>query len=188
MSGSAIPAALLERLERVAPRFELYPNYDEEFLTWLFRELAAVDVRGTPVKNLVRAPNGQAVGWYVYYLAPGGIAETLQVAAPDGHLGMVLDHLFWHAARGGAVTLRGRVEPALLGPLSQRRVIFRLSNWVLVHSRQVEVLAALGCGRAFLTRLDGEWWMGHHVLWRRNRPSVATRAWRRRRRESRSGL
>jgi hypothetical protein len=33
---------------------------------------------------------------------------------------------------------------------------------VLVHSRRRELVDAVRCGDAFLTRLDGEWWMSFH--------------------------
>jgi GNAT superfamily N-acetyltransferase len=164
--------AMVGLLSEVARAFSLHPDYDEAFLDWLFREVAVVDVFGTPVRNLVRAPDGQVAGWYVYYLVPGGFATVLQVVALGSDPGMVLDHLFWHAASGGAVAIGGRVESHLLAALFARRCIFHrssFSSFVLVHSKRLEVLAALGCGRVLLTRLDGESWMGHQTLWRGDR-------------------
>jgi len=128
--------------------------------------VAAVEVRGTPFWNLVRGSDGRPVGWYVYYLARGGIAQTLQIAAPRGDVGLVFDDLSWHAASRGAVALSGRVESALLPALLERRIHLGGSNWALAHSKRPDVLAAVGLGGALLTRLDGEWWMGHHLLWR----------------------
>jgi hypothetical protein len=32
---------------------------------------------------------------------------------------------------------------------------------VLIHSRETELLRAVQQGRAFLSRLEGEWWMIH---------------------------
>ena len=32
---------------------------------------------------------------------------------------------------------------------------------VLAHSRDAELLRALELGQGFVTRMDGEWWMGH---------------------------
>jgi len=31
--------------------------------------------------------------------------------------------------------------------------------WVLIHSRRPEILPAVERGDAFLSRLDGEWWL-----------------------------
>ena len=81
-----------------------------------------MDVRGVPVRHLVYDRGGRVAGWYIYYLAPGGVAQVLQVAAPDRDPDLVLDHLFWHAARGGAAAVQGRLEPATFGSLRGRRV------------------------------------------------------------------
>lgn len=158
--------ALLTQM-RDAPRsLRLHPDYDLEYLHWLFRELQAVDVRGMLMRCLVRDRRGRVAGWYLYYLLPGGIAQVLQVAAPNGDPGLVLDHLFWHAATGGAAAVQGRVEPELLGPLRARRCLLSGTEWALVHCEDQKVLSLLGSTQALLTRLDGEWWMGHHLLWR----------------------
>jgi hypothetical protein len=160
-------------LPEVARSFDLHVDYDEEFLSWLFREVAAVDVLGTPVANLIRTPDGRVAGWYVYYLVPGGFARVLQAAVLGSNPGTVLDHLFWHAASNGAVAIGGRVESHLLAALFERHCVFHrssFSSFVLVHSKRADVLSVLGCGRALLTRLDGESWMGHRILWRNDRP------------------
>jgi len=34
---------------------------------------------------------------------------------------------------------------------------------VLFHTRDPELAAAISLGQSALTRLDGEWWMGHHT-------------------------
>jgi hypothetical protein len=38
--------------------------------------------------------------------------------------------------------------------------------WALVHGPDHGAVGLLGSAKALLTRLDGEWWMGHHLLWR----------------------
>jgi hypothetical protein len=152
---------------REAPRsLRLHSDYDLEYLHWLFRELQAVEVRGVLVRHLVHDRLGRVAGWYVYYLLPGSIAQVVQVAAPNGDPGLVLDHLFWHAASGGAAAVQGRVEPELLAPLRARRCLLSGTEWALVHCEDQKVLSLLGSTQALLTRLDGEWWMGHHLLWR----------------------
>jgi len=125
-----------------------------------------VDVRGVPVRHLVYDRGGRVAGWYIYYLAPRGVAQVLQVAAPDRDPDLVLDHLFWHAARGGAAAVQGRLEPATFGSLRGRRCVLSRTAWALVHGPDHGAVGLLGSAKALLTRLDGEWWMGHHLLWR----------------------
>lgn len=164
--------ALLDQMSEAPRWLRLHPDYDAEYLHWLFAELEAVDVRGVPVRHLVRDHRGRVVGWYIYYLAPGGVAQVLQVAAPSGNPDLVLDHLLWHAAQGGATAVQGRVEPALFGALRGRRCILSPSQLALVHSEDRNVLGLLGSAKSLLTRLEGEWWMGHHLLWRDARSST----------------
>ncbi len=158
--------SLLDQLPEAARCLRLHPDYDAEYLRWLFEELPEVDVRGVPVRRLVRDRTGRVAGWYVYYFVPGGVAQVLQVAALNGGSDLVLDHLFWDAACSGAVAVRGRLEPSLLGLLVSRRCLLHRTEWALVHCQDQSLLGLLGSPEALLTRLDGEWWMGHHVLWR----------------------
>jgi len=47
--------------------------------------------------------------------------------------------------------------------LSDRRCWFRQEGtWTLVHSRHRDILSAVHQGDAFLSRLDGEWWLRFH--------------------------
>lgn len=159
--------ALLEQISQAPRWYRLYPDYDAAYLEWLFRELSAVQsLRGRLVRHLVRGRGGQVLGWYVYFLPYRGVAQVMQIAAPTGYAEPVFDHLLWHAASGGAAAIHGRVEPALAGVLANRRCQLRPSVWALVHSADLTVLALLGSPKSLLTRLDGEWWMGHHLLWR----------------------
>lgn len=157
--------ALLDQIRAAARFLRLYPDYDAEFVRWLFQELSAID--GAPVRHLVRDRRGRVAGWYIYHLPPAGVASALQVAAPGGDPDLVLDHLFWDAACRGAAAVQGRLEPALFGPLGGRRSLLRRSSGALAHTDDQHLLGVLGSPKALLTRLDGEWWMGHHLLWRR---------------------
>ena len=149
---------------RAAPAYELRPDYDEPFLEWLFREAAAVEARGELVRRLLRDSSGDLVGWYVFYSWPGGISQAIQVGAAPASAGAVLDHLFQDAAERGSAAIQGRVEAALLPALTARRCLFGRSDWALLHSIDPAPLSAIAYGRALLTRLDGEWWMGHHLV------------------------
>jgi hypothetical protein len=89
-----------------AKRLALHPDYDEPFLEWLFGELVLVEWRGRLVAQLVEAPSGRPLGWYLYYLRPGGRSEVLQVAGDEGDVGRVLDHLLDHAYTHGSGSIR----------------------------------------------------------------------------------
>jgi hypothetical protein len=152
-------------LAELPPRIRLRPAYDEEYLGWQLREMASIPGRGELRARLVRAGE-DVLGWFVYYLHRGGLSAVLQVAARDErNVGAVLDSMFHDAYSEGAAGLQGRIEAPLLEPLSQRRCLLHTSGYLsLVHSRDADLLAAVQSGRALLTRLEGEWWMGHHLL------------------------
>jgi hypothetical protein len=163
VNGEELTAqAMLECQAEVLGHTTLRVDYDEPFLEWLFREMGAVRSRGTLVRRLLRRDD-RPVGWYVAYLKAGGVSEVMDVKAVGGQLGTVLDHLFADAWDCGADAVEGRFEPALYEPLSGRRCWLHYGARALVHSRDLEVLAAISLGRSALTRLDGEYWMGHQT-------------------------
>lgn len=166
-AGSEEPlsaGALLENLPAVTASLRCYPEYDEPFLEWLFREMAAAQSRGTLRRLLVRDRRRQVIGWYVYYLGSEDECQVMQIAARHGNLERVLDQLFSRAYQDGAISIRGRLEPGLVQPLSARRCLFRDSGVpALVHARNPDVAAAVQSSRCLLTRMDGEWWMGHNL-------------------------
>lgn len=156
------PQLLLEYLPRMSKGLQLYPAYAQPFLTWIFYELRQVRNRGALQAVLVRDPAGEPVGWYLYFLKPGGLSRVLQVVSIPGRWGDVLDHLFWHAFRGRAAVLHGRLEPKLVDPLAQRACFFQaIGSKMLIHARHPDILNAVMAGRALLSRLEGETWMGY---------------------------
>ena len=159
--------ALLEQTSSAPRHWRLHPDYDERYLTGLFAELdAVVPVRGEVLRRLVRGRNGRVLGWYVAFVPAGGIAQVQQLAATGPDPGPVLDHLIAEADARGAAAVAGRLEPSLADAVRRRRCVIRSSAWALVDSDDTGVLAALDADDTLLTRLDGEWWMGHHLLWR----------------------
>ena len=155
------PRALLEYLPAVSENHLMHPDYDERFLDWLFREMAAVRSRGTLRKRLVHNASGRVLGWYVAYLQPGGISQALQVGAKERDVGAVLDHLFYDAQRHGAALLFGQLESLLFEPLTRRRCLLHPGGNFLVHSRSPDILDAVLAGRAMISRMEGEGWMGY---------------------------
>lgn len=138
----------------------LWPEYDEESLGWLLEEAARKECHGRLRTLLVRNNAGHVAGWCMYYLKPGGVSQVLQLAGARNAIPRVLHQLFYHAWRGGAAAVSGRLDPALVEALSRERCLFHFNGpWVLVHSRRPELREIILRGEAFLTRLEGEWWM-----------------------------
>ncbi len=150
---------LLECLSRVTAERSLRPEYDRESLNWLLNLLARKRDRGLFQRVAVRDAAGDVLGWYLFYLNRGGISEVVQIGARKPFMGEVLDHLFHHAWRGGAVAVSGQMDPAAFQALASRGAFFHHdgASWFLVHSRDPGVLAAIHRADAFLTRLEGEW-------------------------------
>src|SRR6202035_5185223 len=105
------------------------------FLSWVFFEMERVAVRGSLIRSLVRDDRGQFLGWYVYYLKPGGAGWVIQVAAKRGKVDSVVDHLFHHAYTNGAGAVQGRAEPHLMEALSRRRCLLRYHGGSMIHTR-----------------------------------------------------
>jgi len=154
---AAVMAATLPRL--VGPR-ALRPVYEDGSLGWLLEQAADKRQFGELRQRLVRGPGGEVAGWFLYYRDGGGVGQVLQVAAARSGLALVLRHLFYDAWRGGLTAVAGRLEPAWAAELGAQRCRFeRTGPWVLIHARRTEILHAIVCGDAFVSRLEGEWWL-----------------------------
>ena len=162
------PSILLEQLPAVAGDVRLVPDYDAGYLTWLFealddsarREPLWPDrvERGRLWAELVRTSGGVA-GWYVCQLQRGGFCRVLQLAAPEKNAAIVLAQLRRGALANGAAGIYGRLEPRLVGPLSEQRTLLHLGpGRLLVSARDDAIVDAIVRGSALLTRMDGEWW------------------------------
>lgn len=162
-SSEATASDLVRYLPLVMPA-RLRPDYDEPYLDWQLAEMAAVTGRGELCSRLVSVA-GEVRGCYVYYLQPGGISQLQQLVGDERYVGEILDDLFRHAHGLGSAAVQGRLEPHLRSALSERRCLFHRSGYLsLIHSRREDVLHAVHAGQALLTRMEGEWWMGHHLL------------------------
>lgn len=138
----------------------LRPEYDAPSLPWILDILARKEGRGTFRKVIVRGANQDILGWYLYYVNPGGVGEVVQIAAQDASIDEVLDQLFYDAWRQGVVALSGQLEPRFMREFSNKSCVFRDgSSWMLIHSHDPQLVQAIHRGDAFLTRLDGEWWI-----------------------------
>jgi hypothetical protein len=152
----------VDQLRSFDRSFRLIPSYDVGMAEWLFRELEAVRARGELARQLVRDDQGNPLGWFVVYIRPDGISQVLELAAPRRAVGTVLDHLLWHAKEAGSAAVQGRVDPHMLAELRARRCLMRRTEWALAHGDSA-ALSAMAFGHSLLSRLDDEWWMGHHL-------------------------
>ena len=148
-------ALLPEALQDTALR----PEYDAPALRWLLEQAARKTRFGRLRARLVHE-EGRALGWFLAYVRRGAAAEVLQLAARPGAYERVLQCALAHAWREGASALRGRLDARYAQELSRRHCWFRWDGtWTLAHTRDAQIAAVLHSGDAFVSRLDGEWWM-----------------------------
>ena len=155
---------LLSCISQFSSFYSMAPEYDEITLPWLIRRAEIVKRAGELRKIALHDNSGRIVGWYLFYLKPGGSSEVLQLCARKGSAGAVLDHLFHHAWSNGAELVVGRLDPHLLPDLSARECYLKGGPpWVLIHARDPEILQAIDRGDVFLSKLEGEWCAGYRV-------------------------
>ena len=154
------PAAMLAHFPEVLHGNTLQPFYDARSLAWLLDQVGRKTIYGALRARAVLDRRRQLVGWYLHYVRPGGVSEVVQLAARNGSFDPVLQHLLADAWRHGAAAVRGRLDPRYLHEFSARHCWLRQEDsWTLAHSRRADVLAAFDQGRAFVSRLEGEWWL-----------------------------
>lgn len=153
-------AAMLAHLPEVADGNALRPEYDARSLTWLLEQTARKERHGNLRARAVLEGGRRVIGWYLYYVRAGEVGEVIQLAARNGSFDRVLQRLLVDAWRQGATAVRGRLDPRRVQELSDRHCWFRREGtWTLVHSRHTDLTAAIHQGSAFLSRLEGEWWL-----------------------------
>ena len=109
---------------------------------------------------VVRNANGQPLGWFAYCANRGGVGQVVQIATRKGAYVRVLNQLFAHARAHGMTAIAGRMDPATAQDLADAGCTFtRDGPWMCVNARHPEVARAIEEGDAFLSRLEGEWWL-----------------------------
>jgi hypothetical protein len=152
-----IDALLYSCLSHSTARYSLRPEYNRESLTWLLDFMSQMKAYGNLHKVALRDSAKEIIGWYIYYLKHGGIADVVQVGAAKPYMKKVLDHLFCDARNRGAIALHGRLEIQHGQELSEARCFFWGTIPLLFHTRNPELARLVQQGEAFLSRLDGEW-------------------------------
>jgi Acetyltransferase (GNAT) domain len=141
----------------------LHPEYDAAPLGHLLDDAAQPKPDWDLQALLLRDRHRRVAGWYLYCLSRKRTAEVLQVGYRRGHQAETIDHLFNHARRGGAISIAGRLEPHMGKALaSQDCLLYRRDYSMLIHSRDRGILDAIHSGKAFISRLDGEWCLRFH--------------------------
>jgi hypothetical protein len=149
------PAALVEAL--LAQPAALRPEYDRASLEWLLAQVARKPY-GSLQGCLLRETSGQVAGWFLYYLNRR-MSQVLQLGGRADRLPGVLEQLFEHARARGSVAIHGRLEPHMAAALPGKRCLLqRRGMHMLLYAREPSLLLPFYNGRAFFTRLEGEWW------------------------------
>jgi len=131
--------------------------YDDRSLRWLLAHADQMKSSGDFKKVLVRDSSRELVGWFMYYLKPGGTSVVFQFVARKNAANDIIDCLFDHARRHRSAAITGRLYPRYMHELSEKRCYFhRNGSWALVHSNNNELLNIIHRGDAFLTGLEGE--------------------------------
>lgn len=162
LSGDLLDCdTFLGHLPDVSHGRALRPEYRRDAVAWLWELLERPTSAGQFHRVVVRRSSGDVVGWYLYYLNRGGTSEVVQIAARPSSMAEVLNHLFQHAWQRGAVAVSGQLDIQAFQALSEHGCLFRHDGGpgLLVHSRRPDVVEAIHRGDAFLTRLEGEWWI-----------------------------
>jgi hypothetical protein len=155
LDGPAL-AALLPAMAAERP---LLPAYEPSEAAWLLDCLAErkpAVLRGATVPG----PDGKPAGWFLYLSQNGIAGSVITLGAAPGQAGAVYAACFADAWRQGLTRLEGRLDPLWADEVASCQCsITRQGPWTLVHSPRPEILRTALEGRAFISRLDGEWWM-----------------------------
>jgi hypothetical protein len=153
-------AAVCAILDATLPAPSLRARYDAASLAWLLDQAARTRGHGPLRSRLCRNAAGEAVGWYVYYAKPEGLAQVLQIGGKHGAIGDVLASLFADAYAAETVAVVGQAEPRWLREITDAHATFAChSLGVLIHAKDREIASAVQRGDSLLSRLDGEWWL-----------------------------
>ena len=151
---------ILPLLQQVSSRAALSPVYTIESYDWILRTAAQAQAFGPLRSVVVRDADKTPIGWFVYFVQRNRVARVLQAGATYGRGKSVLSELLRDAWEQDAAVVTGQLDPLLLTELSNVQCEFSCKSMgVLVHAKDAELLSAFNAGDAFLSRLEGEWWM-----------------------------
>lgn len=137
--------------------YAVRPQWQPRALDRMVAETRIKSLYGGTVRRLVLR-GGQPVGLFLYFGDAGRVGRAVQVLSAPGQAGAVIDSMVADAADRGLVALRGRTRPDLLDAMMGRRFAFIHTSSTIVHTRNPELMEAIGQGRAFLNGFAGESW------------------------------
>jgi acyl transferase domain-containing protein len=137
----------------------LLPDYEVDSLRWLLDFMERMHPHSGLRKIVLRDDRQKVVGWYIYYLKMGNVAQAVQIGGKSQFGKDILEHLFYDAWSQGAVGLHGTAPSQLMDAFAEKNCFFTCGRggWTIAHSRKPELLELLNRGDASLSRLDGEW-------------------------------
>ncbi len=149
---------LLRCLGEFCGGYSLLPEYDLRSLKGLLSFMERMHPGAELRKTILRDDCNRILGWYLYYLKPGGVGQVVQIGGDRQFTRDVLDHLFYDAWKRRAVGLHGVVQSNRMGEFSEKNCFFRCRNaWTIANSRRHDLVDMLDASDVFLSRLDGEW-------------------------------
>lgn len=148
---------LLTLQQRIRNR-AILPCHDLTSMDWLVQMAEQSEDEGPLAKCAVRS-RGVDLGWFVYYRNRNAVGRVLQLVGFGNSYEAVLDCLLQDASQHGVAALWGRAEPGKNVALTKRRCVFRGMPWVLVHSRERQIVDAFQQADALVTGFEGEHWM-----------------------------
>ena len=153
-------AVILDCIREFSARRALQPEYDLSSFRWLLSKAAEQQKHGnlqsTVVKRCCRRDSGVVRVLRQTWRNRAGAAARRESRATSA---VCLTGCFYCAHQKGAVAVSGRLEPAFVHALAAARCSFAWSSGVIIQSRNQRLLNAIHRGDAFLSRLEGEWWM-----------------------------
>jgi hypothetical protein len=153
---------LLDALATQNRQYALSPDYDLPGLQWLIAQAGEKRQYGPLRQRAVRDGNGQLRGWFMYYYdQQGGLARVLQWGAIGRTYDLVIKSLLHDAWQRGASGVEAQVLPGSAAALREHDAAIVYSTpYFVAHTTRCDLaMRALQRDDAFLSRLEGEWWM-----------------------------
>lgn len=150
--------ALYQKFTR---RHTLAPRYSETDLGWLISDIEAELPADTILRlREVTDAEEREIGWYLYCVKRGGAAQVIQLGGSPQKMSHVLKTLWHDAYEDDAISVSGRVQPEYLAMLDDPAIhLSRRGPWVCFGTNQEDLKNTILMGDAWLTRMEGEWWM-----------------------------
>jgi len=159
LQGSPLDVeTLLQCFEEFRKGYSVWADYDLNSLHWLLSFMERRPNRGVLRKVVLRDDTQKIIGWYIYYVKPGGIGEVVEVNGNPRYTKDILDSLFYDGWEHGLIGLHGVVDARRMPDFSDKGCFFTCrGGWTVALPRNPELMKLLERGDAFLSRLDGEW-------------------------------